>query len=45
MALADEILDLTKPGTNQVTVRGLQYRFFRSFIHVAGVGTAVFSPT
>jgi hypothetical protein len=43
-ALADEILELTKSGTNQVTVGEIQYRFFRSFTHIAGVGAVVFAP-
>lgn len=43
-ALADEILDLTMSGTNQITVGELQYRFFRSFAHIAGVGAVVFAP-
>jgi hypothetical protein len=41
--LADEILDLTKSGTNQITVGELQYRFFRSFTHIASVGAVVFA--
>ena len=43
-AMADEILDLTKSGTNQITIGELEYRFFRSFAHIAGVGAVVFAP-
>ena len=43
-AMADEILDLTKSGTNQLTIGEHEYRFFRSFAHIAGVGAVVFAP-
>jgi hypothetical protein len=43
-AVADEILDMMKSGTNQITVGELQYRFFRSFAHIAGVGAVVLAP-
>jgi hypothetical protein len=43
-AMADEILELTTSGMNQLTIGKLDYRFFRSFAHIAGVGAVVFSP-
>jgi hypothetical protein len=43
-ASADKILELTKSGTNQITVGELRHRFFRSFAHIAGVGAVVFAP-
>jgi hypothetical protein len=43
-ALADEILEFTRSGANQITVGDQTYRFFRSFTHVAKVGAVVFAP-
>lgn len=43
-AMADEILELTKSGANQLRIGELEYRFFRSFAHIAGVGAVVFAP-
>jgi hypothetical protein len=43
-ALADEILELTNSGANQISVGDQTYRFFRSFTHVAEVGAVVFAP-
>ncbi|MBB5441606.1 MULTISPECIES: hypothetical protein [unclassified Paraburkholderia] len=43
-AVADEILELTQPGTNQITVGDQSYRFFRSFTHIADVGAVIFAP-
>jgi len=43
-AMADEILELTKSGTNQLTIGAIQYRFFRSFAHIKDVGAVVFAP-
>jgi hypothetical protein len=43
-AVADEILEYTNSGANQITVGDQTYRFFRSFTHVANVGAVVFAP-
>jgi hypothetical protein len=43
-ALADEILELTYSGANQISVGEQTYRFFRSFTQVADVGAVVFAP-
>jgi hypothetical protein len=43
-AVADEILEFTQAGTNQITVGDQTYRFFRSFTHIADVGAVIFAP-
>jgi hypothetical protein len=43
-AVADEILELTQVGVNRMTVGDQTYRFFRSFTHIADIGTVVFTP-
>lgn len=42
--VANEILELTLSGANQITVGDQTYRFFRSFTHIADVGAVVFAP-
>ena len=44
MALADEILELTAAGANQITIGDQTYRFIRSFTHIADRGAVVFTP-
>ncbi|HEX7931883.1 MAG TPA: hypothetical protein VF573_02235 [Paraburkholderia sp.] len=43
-AMADQILELTQPGANRITVGDETYRFVRSFTHIADVGAVVFAP-
>ncbi len=43
--VADEILELTQAGVNQITVGDQAYRFVRSFTHITDVGAIVFGPT
>jgi hypothetical protein len=42
--VADEILELTQPGANRISVGDQTYRFVRSFTHIAEVGAVVFGP-
>ncbi|MFM0499208.1 hypothetical protein [Paraburkholderia caffeinilytica] len=42
--VADEILELTQAGGNQITIGGQTYRFVRSFTHIADVGAVIFAP-
>lgn len=42
--MVEEILELTRPGVNRITVGDQTYRFFRSFTHIAEVGAVVFAP-
>ncbi|NPT62324.1 hypothetical protein [Paraburkholderia elongata] len=44
VALADEVLDLTAAGANQITIGDQTYRFIRSFTHIADRGAVVFTP-
>ena len=41
--LANDVLRLTRSGTNRVEIGGQQYRFVRSFTHFEDRGAAVFS--
>ncbi|MEQ5840475.1 hypothetical protein N0A02_13670 [Paraburkholderia acidicola] len=41
--LANEILDVTQAGANLIEIDGKTYRFFRSFTHIDGIPTVVFS--
>ncbi|MFM0009142.1 hypothetical protein [Paraburkholderia sediminicola] len=43
-AVADEILEFTQAGTNQITVGDQTYRFFRNLTHIAEVGAVIFAP-
>jgi hypothetical protein len=43
-ALADEILELTQAGINQITIGNQPYRFVRSFTHIGDSGAVVFAP-
>jgi hypothetical protein len=44
VALANEILELTSSGANQMTIGDVAYRFVRSFTHIAERGATVFTP-
>ncbi len=44
-SLANEILDLTRAGTNLIEIESRTYRFFRSFTHVDEVAAVVFAST
>lgn len=44
-SLANEILNVTEAGNNLIEIEGKTYRFFRSFTHMDGVASVVFSST
>ena len=45
VALANEMLDMTRAGANLIDVEGRAYRFFRSFSEIDGAAAVVFSST